>query len=46
MTIILCNSNSARSIFAEYLFRQKAGDRFQVYSAGSSPAGRVHPRLT
>jgi arsenate reductase (thioredoxin) len=41
--LILCNSNSARSIFAEYLFRRKAGDRFQVYSAGSHPAARVHP---
>jgi arsenate reductase (thioredoxin) len=41
--LILCNSNSARSIFAEYLFRLKAGDRFQVYSAGSHPAAQVHP---
>jgi arsenate reductase len=41
--LILCNSNSARSIFAEHLFRQKAGGRFLVYSAGSNPAGQVHP---
>ena len=41
--LILCNSNSARSIFAEYIFRRKAGNRFQVYSAGSHPAGQVHP---
>lgn len=41
--LILCNSNSARSIFAEYLFRRKAGDRFQVCSAGTHPAAQVHP---
>ena len=41
--LILCNSNSARSIFAEYLFRRKAGGRFELYSAGSNPAAGVHP---
>ena len=41
--LILCNSNSAGSIFAEYLFRLKAGERFQVYSAGSNPIGQIHP---
>jgi len=39
--LILCHSNSARSIFAEYIFRRTAGDRFQVYSAGSHPAAQV-----
>ncbi|MCI0361284.1 MAG: arsenate reductase ArsC [Planctomycetaceae bacterium] len=29
---------------AEGLLRHRAGDRFNVYSAGTDPAERVHPR--
>lgn len=41
--LILCTGNSCRSHLAEGLLRSLAGDLFEVQSAGSKPAGYVHP---
>ena len=41
--LILCTGNSCRSHLAEGLLRDAAGDLFNVASAGSKPAGYVHP---
>lgn len=41
--LILCTGNSCRSHLAEGLLRASAGDLFEVHSAGSKPAGYVHP---
>ncbi|MFM8471438.1 MAG: arsenate reductase ArsC [Limisphaerales bacterium] len=43
LVLILCTGNSCRSHLAEGLLRQFAGDILEVASAGSRPAGYVHP---
>ena len=42
--LILCTGNSCRSHMAEGILRRAAGDILDVQSAGSNPAGYVHPR--
>ena len=41
--LILCTGNSCRSHMAEGVLRSVAGDVLDVKSAGSDPAGYVHP---
>lgn len=43
LVLILCTGNSCRSHLAEGILRASAGDVFRVASAGSKPAGYVHP---
>ena len=42
--LILCTGNSCRSHLAEGILRHAADDIFNVHSAGSKPAGYVHPK--
>ncbi len=42
--LILCTGNSCRSHMAEGILRAAAGDLIEVHSAGSKPAGYVHPK--
>ena len=41
--LILCTGNSCRSHLAEGILRKATGDIADVQSAGSKPAGYVHP---
>ena len=41
--LILCTGNSCRSHMAKGILRSVAGDVLDVQSAGSEPAGYVHP---
>ncbi len=43
LVLVLCTGNSCRSHLAEGILRTAAGDLFEVASAGSKPAGYVHP---
>jgi len=44
LVLILCTGNSCRSHLAEGILRAVAGDLIEVASAGSKPAGYVHPK--
>jgi len=43
LILVLCTGNSCRSHLAEGVLRAAAGDLFEIASAGSKPAGYVHP---
>jgi arsenate reductase (thioredoxin) len=41
--LVLCTGNSCRSHLAEGILKVELGDSFRIESAGSKPAGYVHP---
>ena len=43
LVLVLCTGNSCRSHLAEGILRAASQGRFRVASAGSKPAGYVHP---
>ena len=43
LVLVLCTGNSCRSHMAEGILRAASQGRFRVASAGSNPAGYVHP---
>ena len=42
--LFLCTGNSCRSQMAEAIVNARLGDTWQAFSAGTKPAGYVHPR--
>src|SRR5689334_778800 len=43
LILVLCTGNSCRSHLAEGILRRALGSGYRVASAGSNPAGYVHP---
>jgi len=41
--LFLCTGNSCRSQFAEAIVNDRLGDSWEAVSAGTKPAGYVHP---
>lgn len=42
--LVLCTGNSARSILLESILTHRSDGRITAWSAGSKPAGQVHPQ--
>lgn len=42
--LVLCTGNSCRSHLGEALINARLGDTWEAYSAGTVPAGYVHPK--
>ena len=42
--LFLCTGNSCRSHMAEAIVNARLGDEWQAFSAGTEPAGYVHPK--
>jgi len=42
--LFLCTGNSCRSQMAEAIVNARLGDKWQAVSAGTKPAGYIHPK--